>query len=80
MCKDVLGMIETKKNEFACVGELTAAIVSIGEGWPGEKLRVEVKAEKVLLRCEGGLREQLDVIKDGGGSGNGKLYEAQGQW
>ena len=82
MCKDVLGMIEMRRDGFSSVEFLVEAIVGVGERWPGDNLRVEVRADKALLRCEGGLTAGIDVVKRVGENGNRrrKWDTLNGQW
>ncbi len=53
MCKDVLSVVEG--GHFDSVGKLMEQIAPVAASWPGNWLRVGVRATKALLRVEGGL-------------------------
>ena len=57
MCKDVLAAVEGQ--DFGSIDDLIARVSTVAQNWPGEKLDMEVRAPKALLRCDEGLAREV---------------------
>lgn len=77
MCKDVLSVVEG--GHFDSIGELMGRIAQVAASWPGEALRVEVRATKALLRVEGGLEYEV-LFRKGEGGGAGRWKGRRREW
>ena len=61
MSKDIVAKIAN--GNFLSIDHVTSEIISLADGWPGEMLRIVVKAPKALLRVEGGFGREVMLRK-----------------